>query len=175
MLWLFWWAHLSFRRFRGSSTTRYDVYHFEIVGKLWFFIPVVWSPWLSCQLAREPKVQTPIANVVAVLVSTLDFHDISRVVHHRYDIYHFEIICKLLFFILMVWFPWLSFQRAREPKVQTSLAIAMAVLVRTLDFHDIWRVVHHLYDIYHFEIIGKLWFLSHGVVPLVIFPMSLRA
>ena len=74
----------------------------------------------------------------------------------RLDIYQLEIIYKLWFFIPMVWFPWLSFQRAGEPKVQTLLANAMAVLVRTLDFHDIWRVVHHLYDIYHFEIIGKL-------------------
>ena len=79
---------------------------------------------------------------MAVLVSTLDFHDISRAVHHRYDIYHFEIIGKLLFSDLMVWFPWLSFQRAREPKVQTPLANAMAVLVSTLDFHEISRVVH---------------------------------
>ena len=81
---------------------------------------------------------------MAVLVSTLDFHEISRVVHHRYDIYHFEIIGKLLFFILMVWCPWLSFQRAQQPKVQvqTPQANAMAVLVSTLNFHEIWTVVH---------------------------------
>ena len=81
---------------------------------------------------------------MAVLVRTLDFRDISRVVHHRYDIYHFEIIGKLLFFVLMVWCPWLSLQRAQQPKVQvqTPLANAMAVLVSTLDFHEISTVVH---------------------------------